>query len=97
MPVSETLSATASVEIHKLQVELGISPDAPLFGEFDDLFYQRLTFLNAYLISKLDTSLHDRTVGVEHHNGFEICMQICQMIDAEPENAEFHVATDLTT
>ena len=44
----------------------------------------------------MHTSLHDRTVGVEHHNGFEIYRQICQMIDAVPENAEFHMASDLT-
>ena len=96
-PVLETLLATASIDIRKSLVEMGISPDAPLTEEFDYPFYQRTTFLNAYLISKLNTSLHHKTVGVEHRNVFEIYRQICQMIDAVPENAEFHMANELTT
>ena len=94
-PVFETLLSTALVESRKSQEEMGISPDAPLSEEFDYPFQQRTTFLNAYLINKLSTSLHDRTVGVEHHNGFEIYRQICQMIHAVPEDAEFHMANDL--
>ena len=96
-PVFETLLLTASVEIRKSQVEMGISPDPSLSEEVDYPFYQRKTFLGAYLISKLNTSLHDRTVGVENHNGFEIYRQICQMIDAVPEKAEVHMANELTT
>jgi hypothetical protein len=64
--------------------------------DLDYPFQQRTTFFNAYLINKLSTSLHDRTVGVEHHTGFEVYRQICQMIDAVPENAEFHMRNDLT-
>ena len=94
-PVFEILFATASLEIRKSQEDLGITPDAPLSVELDYPFQQRTTFVNAYLINKVSTSLHDRTVGVEHHDGFEIYRQICQMIDAVPENAEFHMANDL--
>jgi len=95
-PVFETLLATVSLEIRKSQEDLGITPDAALSVDLDYPFQQRTTFFNAYLINKLSTSLHDRTVGVEHHNGFEIYRQVCQMIDAVPENAEFHLANDLT-
>jgi len=95
-PVFETLLETASLEIRKSQVEMGIAPTAALSVEMDYPFQQRTTFSNAYFINKLSTSLHDRTVGVEHHNGFEIYRQVCQMIGAVPENAEFHMANDLT-
>ena len=95
-PVFDTLLATASMEIKKSQEEMGVLPTAPLSSEMDYPFQQRTTFFNAYLINKLSTSLHDRTVGIEHHNGFEIYRQVCQMIDAVPENAEFHMANDLT-
>ena len=70
-------------------------PDQPISVDLDYPFQQQTTFFNAYLINKLSTSLHDRTVGVEHHNGFEIYRQVCQMVDAVPENAEFHMANDL--
>ena len=90
-PVFEPLLSTASVDIRKSQVELGISPDAPLSEEFDYLFHQRTTFLNAYLISKLNTSLHDQAVGIEHHDGIEIYKQFCQHIDAVREDVHFHM------
>ena len=51
--------STASVDIRKSQVDLGISPDAFLSEDVDDPFHQRTTILNVYLISKLNASLHD--------------------------------------
>ena len=81
----ETVLSTASVDIRKSQVEMGLDPDASLTEEFDYPLGQRTTFLNVYLISKPNTSLHDKTAGVEHHNGFKIHRQIRQMIEAVPE------------
>ena len=36
----------------------------------DDDFGKKTMFLNAYLIGKLNTTLHEKTVSVEHKNGF---------------------------
>ena len=93
----ETLLSTASVDIRKSQVELGISLDAPLSEEFDYPFYQRTIVLNAYLISTLNTSLHDKAVGSEHHGGFKFYRQICEIMNAVREDAEFQVVNELTT
>ena len=95
--VSETLLSTASVDIRTSQVEMGISSESALTEEFDYPSRQRTTFLNAYLVSKLNTSLHDKVVRVEHRNGFVIYRQTYQMIDAVREDAEFHMANELTT
>ena len=89
-PVLETLLSIASVDFRQSQVEMGIDPESALTREFDDPFHQRTTFLNAYLIGRLNTSLHDKAVGVEHRNGFEMCRQICQMIEAVLENRAPH-------
>ena len=74
---------------------MGITLDAALSVDLDYPFQQRTTFFNAYLINKLSTSLHDRTIGVEHHNGFEIYRQICQMIDAVPETTIYYMIEEL--
>ena len=43
--------------------------DVTVDGENDYNFNSKTVFLNAYLIGKLNTSLHDKTVSVEHKNG----------------------------
>ena len=55
-------------------------------------FSQRTLFLNAYLIGKLNTDLHDKTISVEHQNDFELYRQVCQIVDALLENAKLHMS-----
>ena len=52
-------------------------------------------FLNSYLICKLNTDLHTKTFGLEHKNGFELYRVVCQLVDAIPENAAFHLNNEL--
>ena len=61
----------------------------------DYVFLEKTTFLNSYLICKLNTDLHGKTFGLESKNGFELYRQICQLVDAVPENAAFHMNNDL--
>ena len=61
----------------------------------DYCFAEKSKFLYAYLVSKLNTDLHDKTVGVEHKNGLEMYRQICQIVDAIPENAPFFMNAEL--
>ena len=70
--------------------------DVTVDGENDYNFNSKTVFLNAYLIGKLNTSLHDKTVSVEHTNGFEVYRQICQIMDAVLENAKFHMTNELS-
>ena len=50
---------------------------------------------NSYLICKLYTNLYNKTFGHENKNSFEFYMQICQLVDADPENADFLMNSDL--
>ena len=61
----------------------------------DYVFLDKTTFLNSYLICKLNSDLHGKTFGLENKNGFELYRQICQFVDAVPENAAFHMNNDL--
>ena len=76
----------ANVDLRKLQADMKI--DATRGDDVDQLmdypFQERTTFLNAFLVGKLNSNLHDKTVGVEHRNGFELYRQICQIVDAVP-------------
>ena len=65
-------------------------------GEFcDDKFLEMTTFLNSYLICKLNTDLHTETFGLGHRNGFELYRLVCQLVDAIPENAAFYPNKEL--
>ena len=54
------------------------------------------TFLNSYLIRNLNTDVHTETFGLDHRNGFEqLYRLVCQLVDAIPENAAFHLNNEL--
>ena len=54
-----------------------------------------MKFRYEYIIGKLNTDLHDRIIGMEGKNGFEVYRQIAQMFDDEPENAPFIMNAEL--
>ena len=39
-----------------------------------------------YFLSKLNTELHTKTIGVEDKNGLEVYRLICNTVDEVPEN-----------
>ena len=88
----------ANGDLEKMQSDMKIEHQSE--DEVDQLmdypFQERTTFLNAFLVGKLNSNLHDKTVGVEHRNGFELYRQICQIVDAVPENASFHMKNEIT-
>jgi hypothetical protein len=61
----------------------------------DYKFLDMTMFLNSYLICKLNTDLHTKTFGLENKNGFELYRVVCQLVDAIPENAAFHLNNEL--
>ena len=42
-----------------------------------------------FLISKLNTELHGKTIGIEARNGLELYRQVVKAVDDIPENAKF--------
>ena len=65
-------------------------------SEFCDYTFLEMTmFLNSYLICKLNTDLHTKTFGLDHLNGFELYRLVCQLVDAIPGNAAFHLNNEL--
>jgi hypothetical protein len=88
----------ANEDFFKMQREMKIEPkDGDDIDQVLDYpFHERTTYLNAYLVSKLNSNLHDKTAGVEHRNGFELYRQVCQIVDAVPENASFHMKNEIT-
>ena len=76
----------ANLEVEALQRALGTDMDAPPgegllscsrgsdfsnLGGHDYVLADKTVFLNAHLTGKLNTDLHNRTLGIEHKNGFE--------------------------
>ena len=56
-----------------------INPDS---WDFDE----KSRWMFTYLMSKLNSDLHTKTVSVENQNGLEVYRQICNIVDAVPEN-----------
>ena len=52
-------------------------------------------FFHSYLLGKLNTDLHSKTLGVPAKNGFELYRLICNLVDAVPENASFIMGAEL--
>ena len=52
-------------------------------------------FLHSYLLGKLNTDLHSKTLGVPAKNGFELYRLICNIVDAVPENDSFIMGAEL--
>ena len=61
----------------------------------DYVFADKTKFMHAFRVGKLNTYLYDRTAGIENKNGLEIFRQVCQIVDAVPENAPFFMNSDL--
>ena len=105
----EVCIAEANSEVRKANQEMSgvdLDPESGGFDPFhgaamkpiepdDYIFYEKTVFLNAYLVGKLSSDLHNRTLGIEHKNGFELYRQVCQLIDPIAENAKFHMNNDL--
>ena len=81
----------ANLDISKAQMEMKVESGEDIDHPQDYPFQKSTTFLYAYLVSKLNTNLLDKTVGIEHRNGFELYRQICKIVDAVPEDAQFHM------
>ena len=58
-------------------------------------FMEKTRFMHSYLVSKLNTELHGKTINIENKNGFEMYRQICNIVDALPENYKFYLDTQL--
>ena len=72
----------------------GVTDDT--HGDFCDYkFLDMTTLFNSYLICKINTHLHTKTFGLDHKNGFELYRLVCQLVDAIPENAAFHLNNEL--
>ena len=88
----------ANADLVQLQADMKIDPKSG--DDFDQLtdytFQERTTFLNDFLVGKPNSNLHDKTLGVEHRIGLELYLQICQIVDAVPENASFHMKNEIT-
>ena len=73
---------------------MGISPDAPLFEDFD-YTSSRGRPSSTRTCSTSSGRACMTGPSAASHKDFEIYEQNCQVIDAVPEDAEFHVANDL--
>ena len=60
--------------------------------DFDD----KSRWLYTYLIAKLNTELHAKTSSVEGKNGLEVYRQMCNIVDAVPENYKFFLDSQFT-
>ena len=66
-----------------------INPDSWDFGE-------KSKWMFTYLMSRLNTDLHTKTVSVENNHGLEVYCQICNILDAVPENLKFFLDSQFT-
>ena len=49
------------------------------------------------MLTKLNTDLHGKIIGIEGRNGLELYRQIVQSVDQIPENAKFLMGADLSS
>ena len=54
-------------------------------------FEEKTRFLFNFLVNKLNTELHEKTIGIEKKNGFELYRLVYNSVDALPENAAWHL------
>ena len=47
---------------------------------------EKSRWLYTYLIGTLNTELHTETINIESKKGFGVYRQICNIVDAVPEN-----------
>ena len=58
---------------------------------------EKTRFMFTYLLGKLNTELHGKSVSVKNRNGLEIYRLVSQSVDALPTNAKFYFACQPTT
>ena len=73
---------------------VGGSPGIDIATDWE--YKDKSLLLYAYFINTLNVFLYDKTVGIADKNGFELYWQICQLVDAVPENAIFHTGAGLS-
>ena len=60
-------------------------------------FEEKTRFMFTYLLGKLNTELHGKSIGVKSRNGLELYRIVNQSVDALPLNAKFYLDCQLTT
>ena len=66
-----------------------INDDVEVKGTIDPAtwkFEEKSRFLYLYLVNKLSTELHEKTLGIDDNNGLELYRLIYNSVDAIPEN-----------
>ena len=88
----------AFVEVHGREVidAQGLQGPVPLDSSTEWAFEEKGRFLFSYLINILNTELYEKSIGVEHRNGFELYRLICDAVDAVPHNAQFFLGADIS-
>ena len=74
----------------------GLQGPVPLDSSTEWAFEEKGRFLFSYLINILNTELYEKSIGVEHRNGFELYRLICDAVDAVPHNAQFFLGADIS-
>ena len=59
-------------------------------------FVEKSRFVYTFLLSKLNTELHGKTLGIEGRNGFELYRQIVRAVDEIPQNAKVLKGADIS-
>ena len=59
-------------------------------------FAEKGRFFWTYLLSKLNTELHGKSISIEGRNGFELYRQVVRAVDDIPENAKFLMGAELS-
>ena len=59
-------------------------------------FDEKSRWMFTYLIAKLNTELHAKIVGIENKNGLEVYWQMCNIVDAVPENYKSFLDSQFT-
>ena len=59
-------------------------------------FAEKGRFLWTYLLSKLNTELHGKSISIDGRNGFELLRQVIRTVDDIPENAKFLMGAELS-
>ena len=87
----DSLTTCVAEAVEEVSLMIGYEELAP--GDY--VFADKAKFFHAFLLGKLNTDLHEKMVGITDKNGFEMYRQICQTLDAVPENAEFVMNANL--
>ena len=62
----------------------------------DCVFDKKSRFLYTFLLSRLNTELHGKTLGIEGRNGFKLHGQVVRAVDEIPDNAKFLMCADIS-